>query len=799
MAVKQHPGNQNQANKTFPLPPKKKVNKGVGKWVRFIWLALAALVISIAALFFAVSQGFLGEMPDVKELENPDIYVASEIFSSDGVKLGAFEKEKTKPVTYKDLPPHLVYALQAKEDERFKEHSGIDIQAVARAVVFRGGRGGGSTITQQLAKLLFTPDPSTNKLKRVFQKLKEWVVAVSLEKRYTKEEIVTLYFNKFNFNNGGSGIEMASRVYFNKNTKDLTLPEAAVFVAMLEAPTLNSPLRNPTRAKDRRDVVLRQMLETGYIDQSTYQQAVNTPIRVDYHPVREIQEGYSAYYKFYLRKEIDQYLKEYEQKTGKHLDLYKDGLKIYVTLDSKMQHYAEEAIKEHLTDLQKRFDAEQRNRKQKPFYMLTDKEIDGIMLQAIKRTGRYRQLKGEGMSENDIMAEFQKPIKTTRFTWDGEEEVEMSPYDSIRYHKQIAQAGLMSMVPGTGEIKAWVGGINWQHFQFDHIKQGKRQVGSTFKPFVYATAIMNLGMTPCSVISNATFTKGSWSVSEGGGSYTMKDALAKSLNPVAVRTMDMVGSSKVIQLARDLGITEEINKDLASALGTSDITIYEMVGAYSTFANFGNYIKPEMIWRIEDANQRVIKEVKPQTKEVMNELYAYTMIDLMKGVTQYGTASGELGRRGINANEIEIAGKTGTTQNNSDGWFMGMVANLATGVWVGWEDRATHFWGTGEGQGARMALPIWAIYMKKIWADASLNIRKEDKFIKPSDWSGGCNDLRGLGNGYGDEGGLQTIDQLKNPEPEVPRDAPVKQRTPVRREENLNESLNKDVEVDFNK
>ena len=797
MALQDKGTQKTTTTNTFPLPPKKKKNTGVRRWISLIWLALIGLVLGIAALFFAVSQGFLGEMPDVQQLENPDIYVASEIFSSDGVKLGAFEKEKTQPITFKELPPYLVYALQAKEDERFKEHSGIDLQAVARVVFYGGGRGGGSTITQQLAKLLFTPDPSANKVKRAFQKLKEWVVAVSLEKRYTKEEIITMYFNKFNFNNGGNGIEMASKIYFNKNTKQLTLPEAATFVAMLEAPSKNSPLSHPETAKSRRDMVLRQMVDIGYIDQQTYQQAVGTPVVVDYHPVKEIQEGYSAYYKFYLRKEIQRYLDEYEKKTGKKLDVYKDGLKIYVTLDSKMQKYAEEAIKEHLTDLQRSFDAEQKRNPKRPFYLLDKSQIDGIMMQAVKRTGRYRQMKAEGMPEDSIMMEFQKPIKTTRFTWNGEEEVEMSPYDSIRYHKQIAQAGLMSMVPGTGEIKAWVGGINWQHFQFDHIKQGKRQVGSTFKPFVYATAIMNLGMTPCSVISNATFTKGNWSVSEGGGSYTMKDALAKSLNPVAVRTMDMVGSNKVIQLVRDLGITEEINKDLASALGTSDITIYEMVGAYSTFANFGNYIKPEMVWRIEDANQRVIKEVKPVTKEVMNEMYAYTMIDLMKGVTQFGTASGELGRRGVNAKEIEIAGKTGTTQNNSDGWFMGMVPNLATGVWVGWEDRATHFWGTGEGQGAKMALPIWAIFMKKVWDDGTLGVKKEDKFIKPTDWTNGCSDLQGLG-GYGDEGGLQTLDELKNPTPKEPQNT-NRNKGPAKKEENINETLNKDSEVDFNK
>lgn len=786
--------NKNTPNKgkTFPLPPKNKKNGGWKKAVKLVWVGLIALVLGISALFFAVSQGFLGEMPDVGELENPDIYVASEIYSSDGLLLGKFEKEKTQPVTYQQLPPYLIYALQAKEDERFKEHSGIDLQSIGRAIVYGGKRGGGSTITQQLAKLLFTGTASQNKFQRAFQKLKEWVVAVSLEKRYTKEEIITLYFNKFDFLYNANGVEMASRIYFNKHTNQLTLPEAAMFVAMLENPVKNNPMRHPEKAKLRRDVVLKQMLETGYLDQPTYDKAVSMPIVVDYQPVKSIEEGYSAYYKFYLRKEINRYLEDYEKKTGKKLNLFKDGLKIYTTLDSKMQKYAEEAIREHLTDLQKRFDNEQRGRKQRPFYYLNDKQINGVMMQAVRRTGRYKQLKAAGVPEDSIMIDFKTPVKTSRFTWQGEEEVEMSPWDSIRYHKQIAQAGLMSMVPGTGEIKAWVGGIDWQHFQYDHIKQGKRQVGSTFKPFVYATAIMKLGLTPCSTVSNATYRKGNWTVEGSGGMLTIRQALAHSKNPVAVRLIERTGVESVVQLARDLGVTEEIPNNYPVALGSSDITIYEMLGAYSTFANYGNYVKPEMIWRIEDANSRVIAEVKPQMKEVMNELYAYTMIDIMKGVAEFGTASGELGRKGI-SKAVEIAAKTGTTQNNSDGWFMGITPNLATGVWVGWEDRATHFWGTGEGQGAKMALPIWAIYMKKVWADKDLGISPDDKFVKPANWTGGCDDLSGMG-GYGDDGGLQTMDEIRNPKPEEP----AQNNTP-KKEKNINENLNTGEEIDFNK
>ena len=791
--MEENKNNNGSKGKTFPLPPKKKKDTGWKRWVKFIWIGFLAVVLGIAGLFFAVSQGFLGEMPDVKELENPDIFVASEIISSDGVTLGKFEKEKTQPITYQELPPYLIYALQAKEDERFSEHSGIDLQSVARAVVYGGKRGGGSTITQQLAKLLFTGNASQNKFQRGFQKLKEWVVAVSLEKRYTKQEIIELYFNKFDFLFNANGVEMASRIYFNKKTSELTLPEAATFVAMLENPRKNNPYRHPEKAKERRNVVLEQMVKTGYIDEATYQKAIAAPVVVDYHPIKDITEGYSAYFKFYLKKEIDKYLDDYEKETGKRLNLYKDGLKIYVTLDSKMQKYAEESIKEHLTDLQKRFDAEQNRRKNRPFYYLNDQQVNNVMMQAVRRTGRYKLLKADNMPEDSIIMEFHKPIKMSRFTWNGEEEVEMSPWDSIRWHKQVAQAGLMSMVPGTGEIKAWVGGIDWQHFQYDHIKQGKRQVGSTFKPFVYATAIMKLGMTPCSQVSNATFVKGSYQVPGRGGMLTLKNALAHSQNPVALRLADMVGTQSVIQTARDLGVTEDISTSLPMALGSSDITIYEMVGAYSTFANYGNYNKPEMIWRIEDANNRVIKEINAEPKEVMNPNYAYTMIELMKGVAEFGTASGELGRKGI-SKAVEIAGKTGTTQNNSDGWFMGIVPKLATGAWVGWEDRATHFLGTGEGQGARMALPIWAIFMKKVWADKSLKISPDDKFVKPSEWKDGCSNLKGLRTGYGDEGGLQTIDEIKNPKP-----VENNPKSPGKKEENINENLNNSEEIDFNK
>lgn len=773
----------------FPLPKKKK-NTGINRWIKLIWGLFIAAVLGIAFLFFLVANGFLGKMPDIEQLENPDIYVASEIISSDGVILAKYEREKVIPVKYQDLPPYLVYALQAKEDQRYMEHSGIDLKSILRAVRFLGERGGGSTITQQLAKLLFTKDPSSNAVVRVFQKLKEWCVAVSLEKRYTKEQIITLYFNKFDFTHGANGIEMASRIYYNKHTNELTLPEAATLVAMLEAPSGNNPLRRPKRAKKRRDVVLKQMYDLNYIDQKTYEQAIAQPIKTDYHPAKSVSAGYSAYYKYFLRKQVDQYLEEYEKKTGNQLNLYRDGLKIYVTIDSHMQRYAEEAIKQHLSKMQKIFDREQDRNPNRPFYNLSKKTAKELLVRAMKRTGRYDQLKAEGLSEEEIIQAFKKPTELEVFTWNGEKKVEMSPWDSIIYHKELMQVGMMSMEPTTGNIKAWVGGIDWQYFKYDHVKQAKRQVGSTFKPFVYAAAIINLNYTPCTPISNATFRQGKYVVAGNGAEMTLKSALAHSKNAATLRLISKVGVDKVIQLARDLGVTSKIPRNYTIALGSSDITLYEMLGAYSTFANFGTYNKPEMIWRIEDANGRVIKEVKPQSKEVMNEIYAYTMIDMMKGVTDYGTGSRLRRTYGFKG---EIASKTGTTDNNSDGWFIGITPKLATGVWVGWEDRATHFRSTAIGQGASMALPIWAYYMKKVYADKSLEVSPNDKFPVPQSLKGGfdCHSVESIG-GYGAAKDLPTISEIRKANAEKQAEQDKKDKP------NINDKLNKQDDIDFN-
>ena len=777
--------------------------RSVRKFLFWFWGLFLAGIAALVLLFVLTIYGFLGEMPNVRDLENPDIFVASEIISSDGVVLQKFEKEKRIPVEYQDLPQQLVYALMAKEDERFRDHSGVDKKALFRAVVYGGKRGGGSTITQQLAKLLFTQreDEDGNfshkgvaqsKFQRAFQKIKEIIIAVQLERLYTKDEIITLYLNKFDFLYNANGIATASRVYFNKDVKDLDLSESATLVAMLENPVINNPKMNPENAKKRRDVVLGLMKDQGYITDAELTSVQNSPIKIDYKPVKEIGEGYSAYFKYALRREVSAILSDYEKQTGKKYSLYRDGLRIYVTLDSRMQKYAEEAIEKRVRELQTMFFREQRGRKYAPFYTYADQKdrplaevYNSLMTSAMRRTGRYKNLKAKGLSEEEILAEFKKPIELQIFTWKGDRDTLMSPWDSINYHKHIVQAGLMAMEPHTGNIKAWVGGVNWRHFQYDHVKQARRQVGSTFKPFVYATAIKNLNYTPCTQVSNATYTKGSWTVYGKGGTPNLRSALAYSQNAVTARLIGETGADAVIQMARDLGVESPIPRNNTIALGSADLTIYEMVGAYSTFANFGNYTKPEMIWRIEDNNGKVIKESQPQVREVMSEIYAYTMIDLMKGVVDIGTGR-RLRGMGIKA---EIAGKTGTTNKNADGWFIGIAPKLATGIWVGWEDRYAHFASTSIGQGASMALPIWAYFMQKVYADKKLEITQEDKFAKPEAFNNSfsCEDLASYGaydGGYSSGQGYYDIQETVDNTPPPPS-------------EGINSNMKKKYSVNF--
>ncbi len=701
-----------------------------------IWVLFFCAVLGIFGIFWATSNGWLGEIPNVRDLENPDIYVSSEIISSDGVLLDRFEAERRTPVDYKDLPPHLVDALLAKEDVRFFDHSGVDIKAAARAITSGGESGGGSTITQQLAKQLYTKDPSSNKVKRVLQKLKEWVTSVQLEKLYTKEEIIAMYFNKFDFIYNAKGIESASKVYFNKTTKELSLDEAATLVSMFQNPVAYNPVKYPEVSKKQRNLVLKQMMKYNKISQAEGEAAQNAPLVTDKQDIMKHDDSHSAYFKTALRKEIKEWMVEYEKETGKSYNLEKDGLKIYVTLDSRMQALAEDAVKKQLKVLQDQFFGEQRGRSLAPFYNISTSKRTQIFKQAMTRTDLYKKMKEEGKSEAEIETEFNTPRDSVQFfTWNGiQYKKNKSLMDSIEYHKHILQAGLMSMDPTDGTIKAWVGGIDWNYFKFDHVKQARRQVGSTFKPFVYATAINQLGLTPCHTVSNERI-PGNWSPRNAngryGGSQDLRTALAYSTNIVAARLILQTGEEPVIQMARDLGVESPIVKDPTIALGSADLSLYEMVGAMSAFANGGIYIKPQLILRIEDKQGKVIRDYTPKTREVVNEYVAYTMIDLMKGVVDRGSGARLRNRYNITA---EIAGKTGTTNENSDGWFMGLTPHLVTGVWVGAEDRFAHFQSTATGQGANTALPIWAYYMQGVYKQGGkFGVTASDKFEKPKD------------------------------------------------------------------
>ncbi len=727
----------------------KKETSIFNKAIKFLWIGFFAVVLGITGIFWAASNGWLGEIPNVRDLENPDIYVSSEIISSDGVLLDRFETERRTPVDYKDLPPHLVDALLAKEDVRFFDHPGVDAKAAMRAVSSAGEAGGGSTITQQLAKQLYTKDPSSNVLKRGLQKLKEWVTSVQLEKLYTKEEIIAMYFNKFDFIYGAKGIESAAKVYFNKTTKDLDVVEAATLVSMFQNPVAFNPIKFPEVSKEKRNLVIDQMVKYNKLSKEEGERYKAMPLITDRQYITEQDETYSAYFKTALRKEIEEWLVDYEKETGKTYNLDKDGLKIYVTLDSRMQLIAEEAVKKHLQVIQDQFFDEQRGRKLAPFYNITEQKRQEVFEQAMKRTDLYKKMKDEGKSDEEIKVEFTTPRDSVQFfTWEGVKyKKNKTLMDSIEYHKHILQAGLLSMDPKDGTIKAWVGGINWDYFKFDHVKQARRQVGSTFKPFVYATAINQLGLTPCHTISNERI-PGKWSPRNAngnyGGSQSLRTALAQSTNIIAARLIMQTGVEPVIQMARDLGVESPITNDPTIALGSADLSLYEMVGALSAFANGGIYIKPQLILRIEDKQGKVIKDYTPTTREVVNEYVAYTMIDLMKGVSDGGTGSWIRSKYGITS---EVAGKTGTTNENSDGWYMGLTPNLVTGVWVGAEDRFAHFEGTARGQGAATALPIWAYYMNNIYKQGNtFGVLATDKFDKPADidsrWD--CKSLMGF-------------------------------------------------------
>lgn len=732
-------------------------------YIRWFWKIFIGSILALILMFLLASWGIFGEMPDHTILENPRTNLATEIISSDGKTLGKFYfNDNRTPVGYDQLPTHLVEALIATEDARYYKHSGIDWFGTLRAVVKFGSGGGASTISQQLAKQLFHGEGSRNIIERITQKMKEWVIAIRLEEQYTKEEIIAQYFNIYDFGNNADGIRSASRIYFNKEPIDLDLKESAMLVGMFKNSSLYNPIpsRNPVGTKNRRDVVLAQMEKYDYITEAVKDSLQTTELDLNFSPESH-KEGIATYFREYLREFMKQWIKENPKPDGSNWNLYKDGLKVYTTIDSRMQKYAEDAVQKHMPRLQAEFfhqNTPNRN-PTAPFLGLTQDEIENLMKRSMRQSERWRHMKYDlKKSDEEIIASFDKPTQMSIFSWDGEIDTIMKPMDSMRYSKFFLHPGVMSMNPQTGHVKAWVGGMNYKHFQYDHVKQGKRQVGSTFKPFVYATAIDQMHISPCKKFPDTPYCieAGKWnniddwcpknSGGDYGGERTLKNALANSVNTVTARLMDMVGPKNVIDLANKLGVETEIPEVPSIALGSVDLSVYEMVAAYATFANKGVYTKPVMITSIEDKNGTILYQFKPETKDVLSDEAAYVTVKLLEGVTEGGSGT-RLRTTGYEKWRPEykeiitgypyefknpIAGKTGTTQNQSDGWFMGMVPNLVTGVWVGAEDRAAHFASITYGQGASMALPIWGMYMRSCYEDETLNVSK-DNFEAPKE------------------------------------------------------------------
>ncbi|MFL9845408.1 penicillin-binding protein 1A [Flavobacterium rhizosphaerae] len=736
----------------------KKDTSDFSGYIKKFWILFGICFFTVILFFLLASWGAFGKMPSFEQLENPDSNQATEIISSDGKTLGKFYVKNRTPIKYEDLPKSIVDALVATEDERFFEHSGIDARGTLRAIIKLGANGGASTITQQLAKNLFHGEGSKNLLERVAQKAKEWVIAIRLERQYTKKEIIAMYLNTVDFVNQAVGIRSASKTYFGKEPKDLKTEEAAVLVGMLKNPSLYNPKRESRRelVTDRRNTVLLQMVKNNYLTKEEEEKLAAKPIKLDFN-LETHDEGIATYFREYLRGYMDQWVKDHPKKDGSLYDVYTDGLKIYTTIDSRMQTYAEEAVHEHLSNLQEEFFSRQKTNKNAPFIRISDDETKRILDRAMKNSDRWRIMKGQDKSDEEIIASFNKKTEMTIFTWKGDRDTIMTPMDSIRYYKHFLQTGLMSMDPQTGLVKAWVGGIDYKHFQYDHVIQGARQVGSTFKPFVYAAAIEQLHTSPCDTILDSPFTmpKGkygidaAWSPRNSDGKFhgmvTYKYALAHSINTVSAKIINKVGPKAVVDMAHNLGISSNIPEQPSIALGTADVTVSEMVAAYSTFANQGMYIKPTVITRIEDKNGVVLFRSTPETHEVMSKDIAFAIIKLLEGVTETGsgarlryTGAGGAAYKRMTGYPYgltnPIAGKTGTTQNQSDGWFIAMVPNLSTGIWVGNEDRSAHFGSITYGQGAAMALPIWGIYMKKCYADKTLDVSKKD-FERPDNLS----------------------------------------------------------------
>lgn len=738
--------NNNQANN---------VEKDINYYKKKFWKVFFYGLGGVLVFFLFASWGLFGSMPSFEDLENPDSNLATEIISADGVILGKYFEKNRSQLKYSDLPQNLVQALIATEDERFYEHSGIDGRGTLRAIASMGTSGGASTLTQQLAKQLFHGEGSKFLPFRIVQKIKEWIIAIRLERQYTKNEIIAMYCNVYDFGNYSVGVSSAAQTYFSKAPKDLTIDESAILVGMFKNSGLYNPVKNPQGVKNRRNVVLSQMEKGGIITETQKEKLQALPITLKF-KLESHREGTATYFREYLRDYMKKWVEENKKPDGSDYNIYKDGLKIYTTIDSRMQSYAEEAVEKHMANLQEQFFIEAKTNKNAPFVNISDAETQRILKQAMKSSYRWTVLEEQEKSEEEIIASFSVKTKMKVFTWKGEKDTIMTPLDSIRYYKHFLQSGLMAMEPQTGSIKAWVGGINYKYFQYDHVGQGARQVGSTFKPFVYATAIEQLGMSPCDTIIDGPFMirKGRHHVTEDWeprnsnnqyrGMVTLKQGLAHSINTISAKLIDKTGPEAVIELTHKLGVKSDIPAQPSIALGAVDITVEDMVAAYGTFANQGVYVKPQFITKIEDKSGVVIYEPIPESHDVLSKDIAFAVVKLLQGVTETGsgvrlrTQSGGSGDNRWTGYPYmftnPIAGKTGTTQNQSDGWFMGMVPNLVTGVWVGCEDRSARFKSLTYGQGATAALPVWGYFMKLCYEDETLKVSKED-FDRPPNLS----------------------------------------------------------------
>ncbi len=700
----------------------------ISHYTKLFWKVIIYGILTFVLLIASVGFGLFGELPSFRDLENPKSNLATEVISSDGNILGTYFIQNRSNAKYKDLSPNLVNALIATEDVRFYKHSGVDLKGTFAIIFYSaiGKKRGSSTITQQLAKNLF-PRKKQNIFNIGIIKLKEWLTAIKIERNYTKEEIITMYFNTVDFGSNSYGIKAASKTYFSKTPNKLSIDESALLVGILKGTTVFSPIKNPERAIKRRNVVLEQMEKYGFISEAELIENNSKELNLQFQSP-DHNQGSATYFREYVRQEVTAWCKENKKADGETYDIYRDGLKIYTTIDSRMQAYAEAAVKEHLTYLQAEFYKHWKGKT--PWGENTD-----IISTSMRRSDRYQQLKEEGIAESEIKKIFDTPIKMTLFSWAGDIDTTLSPIDSIKYYKWYLRSSFMSMDPHNGAIKAWVGGPNYEYFKYDQVKMGKRQVGSTFKPFVYTVAMDN-GWSPCYEAPNLPivfedFDNWSPKNSDGkqGGMMTLRNGLANSVNLITAYMMKQVGPQAVVNVAKKMGITSDIPAYPSICLGTADVSLYEMVGAYSTYANKGVWTEPVYISRIEDKNGNVLYEKIPRKVDALSEQTAYLMLFMLRGVIDKGTGLRLRGPRYRFTNPI--AGKTGTTQENSDGWFIGITPDLVSGVWTGAEDRSVHFRSTNLGEGANTALPIWALYMKKVYADATLKISKGD-FIAPA-------------------------------------------------------------------